>query len=641
MSIADFCTTFISDMKTSGFEEEKDIIEFITAPWGLGLGSRSDIPNLYPAQRFIIKAYYGLGFDNSSHRDIIINDKFNEIELYRFNEQEYCDYLYNEGRLNKKYDGYSRENMVLICGRRAGKSTITSCIIAYETYRLLSKFCPQEYYGIMPESDIRITSISTSKETASELFNMVTGHLERSEFFRKYRTNPTKQWMYLKTQRDLEKYGPKGRSSISIHVAPCNAKGLRGHSNIVIALDEMAFFFADEKSGKTTRESKSDRDDRAIYKAVTPSVAKFKRPTGDPDGKIICISSPAGKSGKFFEEYQRGFNNDNDDLLVMRAPTWEIDPGLSSQYLKSKYKENPISFRSEFGAEFSDRLFGWIDDPKIVRQAYVPDFRYKQRSSERVPHFMGIDIGLKNDGSAITIGHWVKELVGGAKVDRIEVDASDIRYASLEVLRDDEGFERDYFIPEELGEWIAEYTKKFYILKGLMDQYYGMSIIPILHKKKLRQFEFRSFTDILNSLAYQTAMTTFISKEIKLPEIDNNRTIKVVGDLEEEADTELVRELLSLQAEQKSKYLIKVSAKEGGHDDLSDSFVRMVLLASEYRNKGFTERSTGSSSPQGAVSNARQMRRRERIKAGLNRPSGQYMSTMQSRRTIGYSSPIR
>jgi hypothetical protein len=616
MSLAELCANVVVKKQGNSDLLDKNIIEFATASWGLGLGCSPDVPPLYPAQTFILKTYYGLPLDASDNRNIIIRDKFNEAEVYRFNETEYSLFLLNEGRINKPYEaGKAYPNMVLVCGRRSGKTTIVSSIIAYETYKLLNKYCPQEYYGIMPEQDIRITCVSTSRDTASELFNMVTGHIERSEFFRKFRNKPTAQWVYLRTQRDIDKYGLRGRSSVSVRVAPCSAKGMRGSNNMIVALDEMAFFFADEKNKDA--ESNKDKNDKAIYKAVTPSVAKFKRTDGTPDGKVICISSPGSKSGKFYEEFERSFEPDN-DLFMMQAPTWEIDSSIPTQYLKNKYRENPIAYKSEFGAQFSDRMFGWIDDPQIVRQNIIANLKYKERSSMRVPHFMGIDVGLKNDGTAVTVGHWVEEIVNGLKVDRLEVDQSIVRNAEAEG--------RDYFVPDEIADWLATFTDKFYIYRALMDQYYGMTIVPYLHKKGFRQFEFRQFNDQLNSSVYQVLMTDFISSAIRLPagELRQVEGSKV-------NDSDLVTELLTLQAEQKSKYMIKVGApdRKGEHDDLSDSLARMVFLAHEHKSKSYSS-SIVATTTTSAVHAARMIKRSEMMKASLNRPTAGRMGMMGS-----------
>lgn len=629
MSLSDLCLSLMDDEIASKDSSDKNILEFTEAPWGLGLGCTSDVPPLYSAQRFILKSYYGLELDGSSKRDIIVRDRTNEIELYRFNEVEYANFLFDEGRINKKWDGTPTNYMVLVAGRRSGKSTVTSCIIAYETYRLLNKYCPQEYYGIMPEQNIRFTCISTSKDTAKELFDMVTGHIERCEFFRKHRMKSAAQWINLKTQRDIDKYGNRGRASISIRVAPCSAKGLRGPNNMIVVLDEMAHFFADEKSKGLSRK---DRDDRAIYTAVTPSVAKFKRKDGTPEGKVICISSPGPKTGKFYEEYERSFEDEQNDLFMLQAPTWEIDPGISSQYLKQKYRENPITFKGEFGAQFSDQLFGWIEDPSIVRQNIVYGLKYKEKSSMMIPHFMGVDVAFKNDGAAITIGHWASEIVNGQKIDKLEVDLSEVRFAEKEG--------KDYFIPEDIIEWIADLCKRFNISKGMLDQFYEMSFIPQLHKMGYRQFECKQFNDQLNSTYYQVLLTAFISSSLRFPDGDHASSDGFYEDKEGHRvyDSELVAQLLKLQAEQRTKYLINVHAPEraGEHDDLADSLARMVYLAYENKGKGMSHSLTSAVLSQ-TIRSIRAYRYTERAKADLNRPSSRYMRNSTARGGVGRS----
>jgi hypothetical protein len=617
MNLSQLCTEFIIKKDKNEFLD-KNAIEFITAPWGLGLGNSKEVPPLYPAQRFIIKCYYGLELDNSPNRDIIIKDQFAENELYRFNEYEYMLYLYNEGRINRVYEPYKfYPNLVLVCGRRAGKSTVVSCIVAYEVYKLLNKYSPQEYYGIMPEDFIKITCISTNKDTAGELFNKIKGHIERAEFFKRYRKNSTQQYISLCTQRDLDKYKNGEIASVLIKVAPCSARGLRGPGNIVAALDEMAFFFADERNRSGS--SNNDKDDGAIYKAVAPSVSKFKKQDNTPDGKILCLSSPNKKAGKFYEEYERSFEENNNDILMIQAPTWEVDPNFSSTILRESYKNDPLLFKSEYGAQFIDSVHGWIDNPDIVRKNVIQGLKLKERSTLRVPHFMGIDLGLRKDGTAITIGHWVQELVEGEKVDKIEVDYYAVRYAK------DEG--KDYFDPEEMIEWIASFTDRFYIARGIFDQYYDITLESKLHKKGLRQFEGKHFNDSLNSNVFQLLLTSLISGTIKLPQIESvfcgpyiDSQITNVPLSIKETDTTLVKELLSLKAEQKSKYIIKVEAPEteGAHDDLSDSLARMVYIAHEYKDKSFTHNIINTS-VKGHIMMAKYLLRSKMIRAELKR----------------------
>jgi intein/homing endonuclease len=540
--------------------------------------------------------------------DLIKKDYYYaKVEFVELSEDQVYDLVVPDG-VSFVANGITNHNTML-----------TSCIISYELYKLLSYYCPQEFYGIVPESEIRVTCVATSKETAGELFNAITGNLERSEFFRKFRGKPTKQSMSLRTQRDLDKYGENGRATLSIHVAPCSAKGLRGHNNIIVALDEMAFFFEDEK--KEGKGSASDRNDRAIFKAVTPSVAKFQGKDGKPHGKIICISSPNTKSGKFYELYENSFEETNKNQLMIQAPTWELDSNLSSEFLHNEYNSSRSNFSVEYGAQFSDRVKAWIEDPTIVRQNIVPGLAYIRRSSNRIPHFMGIDIGLKEDGTAVCICHHEEELINGVRENLIQVDECQVRFAQ------DEG--KKHFTPQELADWLHSFTNNFFIVKALMDQYYGMGIIPLLEDKGLRQFEYRIFTETLNSQIYQNLLTQLISSNIRLPEEER------VIDGRIEKDSALVQELLTLQAYQKSKYIVKVEApdRKNAHDDRSDAFARAVLLATEYKSRGGGAKVSASRSPR-AHGHAL-MRSIEKRKIDLNRPS---RGRMPSRMGRGVSS---
>lgn len=551
-------------------------------------------------------------------------------ELKHFENIMWMDYFYDpvvsvQEREDQVYDLNVPDGASFVAnGMVNHNTTITSSVIAYEIYKLLSKHSPQEYFNLQPNSQIKMTCVSTSKQTASELFNMVIGSIDQCEWFRRYRQEPTKEVLALQTERDIELHGHSkhGRASVLLRVAACSAKGLRGPSNIVIGLDEMAHFFEDEKNQGST--AGSDKNDRAIYNAITPSVANFKHPTGDPAGKIICLSSPATKSGKFFEEYERSFHENVDDLCMIQVPTWEMNPEVPSKFLKQRYTENSIVYNVEYGAVFDDRMKGWIEDPEVVRQCVVPGMKYKFRSSERVPHFMGVDVGLKEDGTSLCVCHHVEERVGGAIEQFIEVDASEVRFASDE--------NKKHFVPKDIADWIMEYTERFFIVKGLMDQYYGMGIIPLLEQAGLKQFEYRIFSEQLNSTIYQNLLTHLIANAVRLPE-GEKRTVGT----QLETDSELVSEILTLQAYQKSKYIIRVEApdREGCHDDRSDAFARAVLLATEYKQKGYGSlASIGSSS---AAKSFRMSRAKEMLKMSLNRPTRGVMTGRDAFRRSVYA----
>jgi hypothetical protein len=565
MSLSNLCSTYINSVKLKD-DSERNIIEFAEAPWGLGMGTVSGVPPLLPVQKFILKCYYNIPLDEEK-KTIIIKDKFNEKERYRFTETEYMKFLYEDGRINiKEVTGDKndiRPNLCLVIGRRGTKSTTISLIVNFETYRLLKKLSPQEYYNMLPDQEIRITCIATSKDQAALLFRMITGHLERSDYFKKYRNKPTLDYMQLSTQRDIDTYGAAMRPSLRIVAAPCSGRSSRGHNNIITIMDEMAYFFESDAS--------ADKSDKNIYESITPSVARFNSPDGEPHGKVICISSPAARTGKFFELYQRSLEPDCNDLLMIQAPTWEVDYTLSPKVLRSKYSESPSTYMVEYGATFSDRVTAWIENEQILRVNIIPGLKTKTMSYEQTPHFLGIDLASKNDGCAVAITHIVKKEYEKTFKNFIELDYIDVRYAKDE--------DKEFFRIDDQVQWIYDLSKKFFITKGMIDQYMGYGFLPAFHDKGLKQIELVPMSRDMNSKIYQNLMSKMIDAALRIPEgeerfVDNKKT----------KDLSLITELLRLRCVIHSKYLITVEAPDikDIHDDLSDAYARSVYLATEF-----------------------------------------------------------
>jgi hypothetical protein len=620
-SIADLCSDFITSKKLKD-ESERNIIEFAEAPWGLGMGTSPDLPPLFPVQKFIFKCAYNIPLLGTG-RNIIIKDRFNEKERFRFTELEYLKFLQDEHRINiKEVTGNPediRPNICLVIGRRGTKTTTIGVLIAYEVYKLLKKFSPHQYYNSMPNEDICLSCIATNQEQASELFRRITGHLERADFFKRYREKPTLNYMQLNTERDIEEFGPGQRPSIRLVAAPCSGRGLRGRNNLIAVFDEMAYFFESSTS--------ADKSDEEVYKAVTPSVAKFNSPEGEPHGKVICISSPNTRSGLFYKLYQRSFEEDCNDLLMIQAPTWEVDYTLAPKYLRAKYAENPIAFKNEFGAEFNDRIFAWIENEQVLRMNIIPGLKMKESSLERLPHFMGVDVGLQNDGTAIVICHIVKKETPSGWRDFIELDCAEVRYAKDE--------KKDFFSPEEIGDWIATFAEKFFIVQGTLDQHYGLAIVPQLHNKGFKQIQVTHASREYNSKIFQNLMSKMLDASLRIPEGSAERFQEGLRT----KDIPLVSELLILRATQHSKYLISVEAPEikGSHDDLSDAFARAVYLATEYMSNGggTVKSNTVQSSSTSSMSYKQYFRKSKMSSMYTKRPSSGIMSEMARARSYG------
>ena len=321
----------------------------------------------------------------------------------------------------------------------------------------------------------------------------------------------------------------------------------------------------DEQAHFLDTATQSNKSDKAVYDAITPSVAQFGN-----DGKIINISSPLNKSGMLWDLYNQSLAG-ADHLLMIKAPSWEINRTLSSSFLKARFQSDPISYECEFGGEFSDRVKAWMPE-EYLRQVIVPSLKSKPSGRIRTPYFMGVDIGLKGDGTAIAISHVerVKDETDGKVeyVDKVELDYCDVIYAG-------EGKHEkvDVLDFELIADHIQQLCSKFYIVKGLVDQHNGQLAVQNLAKKGMSQFDLIYHTRNFNSELYQTFMMLVIDKKLRLY---NEIT-------QPNVDSEMIDELLKLQVKQYSRNVIEVEAPKvkGAHDDRSDAIMRSVWLASD------------------------------------------------------------
>jgi len=561
-----------------------NVLQYAEASWGLQM-------KLYPVQRFIVKLYYNIPL-NDRDKTITITDRFKQRVLYEFTETEYLKYLHAEGRCNIGEQDHMRRTLILPIGRRSGKTTLSAIFASYELYRLICLGNPQEYYGLPNGNRIQIISVATDKDQAGLLFNDVSSHLAKCEFFKPYIANNTQSLVNFRTPYDIEKYGPtirhengkftsfSGKSSLRVTFKASVSKGLRGSGNIVVILDEMAHF---QDTGVSSAKD--------IYDAVVPSTMAFSpkhpndptEPIGEVQARVICISSPLNRAGKFYELFHFAMSNaeGSENMLAIQAPTWEVNPTVEPTFLREKYHEDPAVFDTEFGAAFTDRRRGWIEREQDLLDCIKLDLRPKTFGPPRLPHQMGVDVGLVNDGSTVAITH----LEG----DKVVLDYHEVWYAgkswresnphlvapATDYAKTLDGVDRIDF--DAIAEWIYALSKKFYISDGLFDRWNGLPLEQALHKKGLKQFRSEFFTTDTTSKMFQSTKMLMFDRRLVLydhPVTYTSQTVK---------HSPLIGELLSLQQTQMSRNQVKVEAPQaaGFHDDMSDAYVRAVWLSLE------------------------------------------------------------
>lgn len=227
---------------------------------------------------------------------------------------------------------------------------------------------------------------------------------------------------------------------------------------------------------------------------------------------------------------------------------------------------------------------------------------------------MGIDIGLINDGTALSI----TRLIDG-KIQLVYHElwiAGQSWYETNPHLKEPLSvYARE--LPnvtridfEAIADWIELLCRKFYISKGLFDRWNGLPLEQLLHKKGLKQFTSEFFTRDENSKMYQRFKLYMYDERIKLYDYP----IPQIKGVEATTHSPLIAELLSLRANQISKTIILVEAPKKKHDDMSDSLIRAVWLTSEEMGSEKFAR-TGQATGNYASSGAMTIDRYQRMKA--------------------------
>lgn len=530
-----------------------NIIEFVESSWGLH-------QKMFPVQKFIFKLIYGLPLDNKE-KNIRITDKFNERAIDMFTEERYFKFLCDEGRINIREPREKPFGEVLeAIGRRGSKSTMATWLGEYELFRLLEDIKdPHTFFGLTKTMEIRVTVVSNTKSQASLIYNQIKEGATSCDVLRKHISgDPSAEKIRFFTPGQIERYRKEGIDLkdrvglLSAFVGVSNSRNARGPGSIVLIMDEFAFFL----------DTNSAISDKAVYDALTPSVTDFKS-----HGKIILISSPLSKTGHFHTIYQQGMGLGDDppdeDILVLRIPTWGMNPEIDSGFLRSRYKRlGKVSYGCEYGANFADSKSPWIEDEQMLIQCIDDSYIQQPFGRKYVRYYWGIDQGQTSDAFAIGISH--------KESDTVVLDYAKDYFGKAEecIHKEPEGYyefsKKSIRFPqhyEDITAELKELQKRFPPTYGIMDQWSGTLFKQIFESNGIKNLEVIHFTDSINSEMYHLWFYLMGNKQFRMYD-----------------DGYVARMLLFLEKEIRSKNITIVQApqRKGFHDDLADAIARSI-----------------------------------------------------------------
>ena len=133
-------------------------------------------------------------------------------------------------------------------------------------------------------------------------------------------------------------------NDVELLVLSSNFRSVRGRTIALAILDEVAFMRSDNSASP----------DFEVYAALRPSMATI------PNSLLVGISSPYRRSGLLFTKWRDHFGKDDDNVLVIRAPTRLLNPSLPESEIAEAMERDPVVARTEWFAEWRSDIEAFL-----------------------------------------------------------------------------------------------------------------------------------------------------------------------------------------------------------------------------------------------------------------------------------------
>jgi hypothetical protein len=214
----------------------------------------------------------------------------------------------------------------VIVGRRGGKSRTLALIAVY-----LACFRTYDAY-LAPGEVATVGVLAVDKGQARAIFRFVLGLL---------RAVPMLEPLIVR--RDSETIELSNR--VHIEIGTASFRSTRGYTYAAVLADELAFWRSDETSLNP---------DVEILRALRPGMLSI------PGAVLVMASSPYAQRGELFATFRRHYGKDDARVLVWKASTLQMNPGVDKRVIDEAYEDDPESAKAEYGGEFRTDLADFV-----------------------------------------------------------------------------------------------------------------------------------------------------------------------------------------------------------------------------------------------------------------------------------------
>lgn len=468
------------------------------------------------------------------------------------------------------------KELLLICGRKSGKSLTTAILLLFEVYKKLVLIKdPHEYYGIPSKKDIFFQLLASNREQAQDInFDYIRSFASTSPYLSQHIHNSTND------EIEFDKH-------LKVKVYNCSARSARGESSAVVLLDEAAHWI----------DNKGNLSGTEVYTAIKPNLQVLKHEGKPADSKMFVLTSPAGRQGIAWDLFRYGNaeyvtektveHGTESWRCVFQAPTWMMNPKnpficktcpVQNQYvdasdeekkrltmshcvkctsneLRIEWLQNNDKFNMEYGADFCDvvsaafskeRVMACVDD-KMLFDPFGKD--------KDTPRTISIDPSLVGDAFALVMG-------------RINEDDELL----VEFIREWKAFDRDHPIQLRLVlDELKRLCSSFNVTHIIADQYQSASIVQSLQEDGLPAYLLQD-TQKLNSEGYERMGARINSDPPRLRFARNNS---------------FINELCFIQRKAVGKS-VRYEASINSSDNITDATARMTTVLEKEGNRKFT-----------------------------------------------------